>query len=142
MTVQPDKPTLQSFVVRAAESTVGTLTFTGLIVAGLWYFAPSVGSYLTGLVTKDLETRAVAYVMTKLDFYTVIDPQWQPQDSYAKCDEGSKLVAGACEGWSGTPQTSVGPVYEKTAQGQPRIHCMRYSTYQTKATAFCLRVTP
>jgi hypothetical protein len=131
--------------VRAAEGSASTFTVAGLIVAGFWYFAPSVATYVSGLVTKDIEARAIDYVRARLEFYTSTDTVWRDQDSWADCDNADaglsgKLVAGACEGWSGTPQTSVGPVYEETAQGKPRIHCMRFSTYQTKATAFCFRI--
>src|SRR5262245_48089396 len=102
----------------AAEGTAKTITIGGIVLAGIWYFGPSVTTYIGNLVTRDLETRALDYARAKLDFYTVIDKDWQPQDSYADCQTLSgKIIAGACEGWSGSPQASVGPVYEVSSEG-------------------------
>jgi hypothetical protein len=93
------------------------------------------------LVANDLEERALSFVDSKLDYYVKSDNDFKRQDSTIQCDnDGSRLVAGACEGWNGSPQASVGPVYEIGANGKPQIHCMRFSSYQTKATAFCFRI--
>jgi hypothetical protein len=139
MTIRERARYLLNAIPSLLGKAIGTLTIGGALLWIFWKIVPGAASYITNLVASDLEKRALVYVEGKLDFYTIVGSQG-PQDSVADC-QGGKLIAGACEGFTTSPQAAVGPVVEDKPDGSKQIHCMRYATATSvQATAFCFRI--